>query len=830
MKFELKDYQDEAAAKVLSGLRKGSAEYDADREHTAVSLSAPTGAGKTVIAASVIERMLFGDPDGEFGGDPNSIFVWLTDDPSLNEQTRKKILEASDRLQPGQLITLDDSFDQATFDGGRVYFLNIQKLGKKSNLVVKKEGRRVNVLWDTINNTIRSSGANYYLVIDEAHRGTGRRSSEDQTITQRLLNGDRLVTAAPVVLGISATPKRFEDAIASGSQSRVPRKVSVPVSAVRESGLIKDVLSISYRAESQLMETTLVRQAVASLRAVDLAWNKYTDSEGEPPVKPVLVLQIGPNANPVEVGALIDVCVGEWDVLGTRNAIAHSLESHTAIEFGGHSVNYVQPQNIQDHPSIRMVIFKEALTTGWDCPRAEVMVSLRTARDDTYIAQLIGRMVRSPLARRIESDETLNRVSLFLPNFDKEAVASVKQKLESDEGGLPTDIEINSVDAQRNKKVDAACFGVVEQLPSYVVPGPIHRSQVTRLHKLAALLIGDGLLPNAIQVADDFLVSVLDSERSRLEADGTLETRIADAQTVKVETMNIAEEGKYTLTGTSYKTDAADLNRLFNGAKRKLRDGLAEKYWGHRVMNNNDEPSDAKVLAIALASDTDTVDKVETEAAGRVRQWLDTYGDAISRLSEDKKARYANVRAMARKPEATKPGLPTGPIAMPGDTEVQAFEKHLYSDSSGNFRARLGSWESHVIELESSRPNFEAWYRNPAGGQRSLRIPFDTGSGFAKFYPDFVVLHRSDDGEIVASIVDPHGHHLADAPDKLKGLATYAAENGDSFARIIGVIKNASGDFRMLDLKDPTVQESVRAVSSKEDIENIYSRLGAAYS
>ena len=47
------------------------------------------------------------------------------------------------------------------------------------------------------------------------------------------------------------------------------------------------------------------------------------------------------------------------------------------------------------------VLFKEALTTGWDCPRAEVMFSQRVAGDHTYIAQLIGRMVRTPLARRI---------------------------------------------------------------------------------------------------------------------------------------------------------------------------------------------------------------------------------------------------------------------------------------------------------------------------------------------------------------------------------------------------------------------------------------------
>lgn len=828
MKFELKDYQEEAATKVLAGLRKGSAEYAADGEHTAVSLSAPTGAGKTVIAAAVIERVLFGDPEASSAGDPDAVFLWLTDDPSLNEQTRKKLLEASDRIQPGQLVTLDDGFDQPEFDRGKVYFLNIQKLGKKSNLVVRKEGRRRNVLWDTISRTITNNGAHSYLIIDEAHRGTGKPASDAQTISQRLMNGGGQVTAAPVVLGISATPERFDEAVKSGAQERVPRRVTVPVSAVRESGLIKDVLSISYRAEKQTMETTLVRQAAANLRTMDAAWNAYTQAEDEPPVRPVMVFQIPPSASAADVGALLDVCVEEWAVLGDRHAIAHSLESHTAQEFGDHTVHYVKPQDIQDHPSVRLVVFKEALTTGWDCPRAEVMLSLRTAKDATYIAQLIGRMVRSPLARRIASDETLNRVRLFLPQFDKTAVEAVRTKLEKDEGGLPTDIDVNSVDARRNSLVPADAFAVVEGLPSYQVPGPIHRSQVARLHKLAALLVGDGLLPDAIKAADVFLVSVIDSERARLAADGTLAGLVKDTQTATVEVMNI-EAGTATVVPEAYDTDAADIGRLFAGAKRKFCDGLADVFWGRRITDHGDDSYDAKALTVALSMVSQVVDKVEEEAADRVRQWLDTHGDAIANLSEDKKSKYAEVRAMAREPELVTPGLPTGPITMTGDETVESYTNHLYADADGNFRTRLGSWEQHVLAVEAARPNFVAWYRNPTGGQRAIRVPYDTGSGYGKMYPDFVVLHSDDHGTLRPSIIDPHGHHLADGGDKLRGLGAYAAAHGGDYARIVGVIKNADGDFRMLDLKDATIRVALKGVRGKDDIEALFAAQGAAY-
>lgn len=827
MNFDLFDYQDDAAAKVLKGLVRSSGAYEEDGEYGAVSLSAPTGAGKTVIAAAVIERMLFGDPEGVEEARPESIFLWLTDDPSLNEQTRKKILAASDKIQSSQLVTLDESFDAPELSPGKVYFLNIQKLRKGANFLVRREGKRAHLLLDAISATIRNNGGNYYLIRDEAHRGTGRRNKDDATISQRLTNGDEAVLASPVVLGISATLERFEDAIMGGAVARVSRKVEVPVAAVRESGLIKDILSITYRAESQVMDATLVREAAGYLRSIDEAWNRYTKKDGHPPVRPALVVQIPPNMDSDDLGELLDVCVEEWSVLGGHQAMAHALESHSTEEFGNHIVSYVKPQDIQDHPHLRLVIFKEALTTGWDCPRAEVMVSLRKAKDSTYIAQLIGRMVRSPLAKRIESDETLNRVRLILPGFDRAAVDAVKDRLEREEGGLPTDIEIDAVDAHRNRKVRDEAFAAVEALPSYQVPGPVHRSQVARLHRLAALLSGDELLEGAIRASDEFLVGVLESERKRISDDGELKAMLAQVENAYVESAAIASDGSIQYTPESVLTAARDIDRLFSAARRRLRDGLADRYWSHRV-TTGDDPYDAKILVIALAAQSAVVEKVEGEAEDRVRQWLDSHGDEISQLSEDKRARYARVRAMAQKPEEVKVSLPSGAISMPGDSAIATYEKHLFADKSGKFRAKLLSWEQHCLEVESSRDNFVAWYRNPAGGQRSLRIPYLKSDGYGKVYPDIVVLHEVD-GEVQASIIDPHGHHLADAGDKLRGLAQYAEAHGNAFARVIAVIKNAAGDFRMLDLTDEAVNEALQGIHTQSEIEGVFAGHGASY-
>ena len=89
--------------------------------------------------------------------------------------------------------------------------------------------------------------------------------------------------------------------------------------------------------------------------------------------------------------------------------------------------------DIADNKKIRVVFFKENLSTGWDCPRAETMMSFRHAQDATYIAQLLGRMIRTPLQRHIDVDETLNEVRLFLPHFNKDNVESVMKALQDED-------------------------------------------------------------------------------------------------------------------------------------------------------------------------------------------------------------------------------------------------------------------------------------------------------------------------------------------------------------------------------------------------------------
>src|SRR5690606_29724380 len=136
---------------------------------------------------------------------------------------------------------------------------------------------------------------------------------------------------------------------------------------------------------------------------------------------------------------------------------------------GERTVQYRAPERIEADPHARVVFFKNALTTGWDCPRAEVMLSLRSSDDFTNIAQLIGRMVRTPLAERVETPgadiDVLNSVALYLPHYDKTQVAKVVAALNS-ETGDDVEVTIEPIPCAKRGDVPGAVWERLAELPS----------------------------------------------------------------------------------------------------------------------------------------------------------------------------------------------------------------------------------------------------------------------------------------------------------------------------------------------------------------------------
>ena len=85
MKINLISFQDKAVKDLRKKMAVAQSSYKIEKSTQVVSLQAPTGAGKTIIAAALIEDIYFGSTlaDGTtFDEQPEAIFVWLSDSPA----------------------------------------------------------------------------------------------------------------------------------------------------------------------------------------------------------------------------------------------------------------------------------------------------------------------------------------------------------------------------------------------------------------------------------------------------------------------------------------------------------------------------------------------------------------------------------------------------------------------------------------------------------------------------------------------------------------------------------------------------------------------------
>lgn len=861
MEFTLRDYQQQVSDGVL-------AEYDKARRvvevapdmRMAIGLSAPTGAGKTVIAASVLERLYFGDADRE--PNPDLTVLWVTDDPELNEQSREKILVASKPLR-GMLYTIDAGFDRSELAPGMVYFLNIQKLGTATSYTKPSDARRF-TLWESIANTVAARGHNLLVIIDEAHRGISDRNGRT-TILRTILDGGRIdikqVTGpaktifskpVPVVLGISATSEKFETAMQGASAGRNLTKVVADGDLVRQSGLIKDFIDVAHDLgkENQPNDDTLLREGVHQLVRIDGLWQqRFLSTQGLDWVAPLMVIQVADNAGPSVVEPIVQALVESWPSgFESPDSIVHCFGDKAAVgvhlTVGGlqenRTIKYVSPQDVTKDDTVRAVIFMKALTTGWDCPRAEVMVSQRSSKDPTDIAQLIGRMVRTPLARRIEDPgyEDLNRVTLYLPHYKDEEVQAVIASFAEDEDIQPT-VTLQPILLTRNPVVPASVWEAAEKLPREEKPRKRFSSDISRMVALATELDAAALITTS---GDDFesecakvLVDTMAAEHARLRTD--IEQDAEDLLEITFGFSSFAIDGESAGTTTrTLATSRKNLRELLQRAKRVLREHTGKRYLEHLEDHEGYDYETAVATVAALSKQTSVPLALEAASKVRIDAWRKQHASHIAILRADRAKEITQLWHPAGLRTVDTLVLPEGltkgakdPATM-GD--LPRYSKHLFADREGLFPEKLGSsWEEEVVERELEKPSLLAWYRNPHSGRGAVSVHYVDNGTDRTLYPDLVFFHQTPSG-VVADLIDPHGAFNSDTTPKWRALLRFAKEHPLAFRRVACVIKDDAGQLRAIDLvhqDENVLGPKIEAANGLSDWLALFDEYGSDY-
>lgn len=833
MKYELKEFQKKAADELLGNMTFLMDAYESHDKLGSCCLAAPTGSGKTVIAAAVIEAILEGSHGISAKPDPDACILWVTDLPSLADQTRERLMDASD-LDPSRIEAITNTFtaNHTQLERGQVYFLHRQLLGRNRKLTGTGESLS---FWQLLRDTI-ASGIHLYLFLDEAHRGLGsevntskRAQNTDKTIYSQIIDGENGDAPMPVVVGVSATPKRFLQAMANRKGRTTEAPTTVEPADVQASGLLKDDIVLRAPIKVSGADAIYLDEACKALKRSTNEWTGWCAvNQVTPVVTPLMVVQVEDKVSDKVLAQLVKDIRTLLPAIGS-DAFAHVFGDHEDRHVGGIEVPYISPESVEGERNIRVLFAKEAISTGWDCPRAEVIFSMRPHRDITYITQLLGRMVRTPLAMRIDDNEELNAVRCYLPRFDEKSVKKVVDYLTSEDSADWSGISAESGRRVYVDPVDVVWdhdLGIDSAFKSIrrVVESHHPTDEITAALEYASLLAHYEVDTTQQKAVRQTLLKTLRNDMLRFK-------KAYDAAYKDVSTVSSREWHVRYLDADSAKssdlTQAADAFAIANARKRAdavFTETLTNRFFtSERARHKTDLETN---MVIAAAADVpEIVDHVRKVARNELNRMVMFFKSQVDDLPSPARTRFTSVLSAngIHRIENLR-------ILENGLQERENNTRYVYhalsEASSGDAWLDMLPIEAKVIAREQQRDDFVAFYRNPSNGagEHVLSIVYQHPQGGHRgMHPDFIFFEWCD-GRVMPSIVDPHGTHLEDARAKLEGLAKYAIEFGGDFARIWAV--NGDGS-RYLDMLDKAVQDAF--IGTQQSVDDIYKKLGFTY-
>ena len=387
----LKQFQKDAIAELK---KKFLTLWQLGDKNLSLIFQSPTGSGKTIMMAEFLRDMT---ADPRFSNS-DVAYIWITNSDDLAMQSKNKLWNYYGGANEISLLTVADVKDGKLPQNG-VFFVNWQKLVQSRKnmrpLILRTEGES-NTTFDEYLLKTHTENRAIILIIDEEH------IASDTVLANDLVQN---IIKPRIVLRVSATPK------GSGV------KVDVKSEDVVNAGLIKEKIIFQTAEDLQLAKETDQDKIL-----LELAFNKRNEL-----VEKYKELGLSEKINPLVLIQLPN------DDAATRETNATTKEEVVKIFLNNKGVHNDEIAtwladkkenlyNIEKNDSeVSFLLFKQAAATGWDCPRASILLMFREIQNPTFAIQTVGRILRMPLGEHFPTVE-LNRGYIFT-NYTRNEVS-----------------------------------------------------------------------------------------------------------------------------------------------------------------------------------------------------------------------------------------------------------------------------------------------------------------------------------------------------------------------------------------------------------------------
>ena len=368
------EFQEKAVEELLSQFKML---WRQPQHQIPITLKAPTGSGKTYMTEKFICE-LSKQPDWV----QDVAYVWITFSDDLAMQSRDKFMDYFPTSLPGRLLTIQD-FQQGALRERDIIFLNWQKLVSKSaeNRVLRRPDddrneKEQGFYFEDVVELTHAEGREFVMIIDESHKNVTDAAVRD------VINPIN----PKIILKVSATPES-EPSISDIRNNRAGW-VEVERQDVIDAGMIKRELicqteeDIKSRGNKDLDDLLLdLAMERRELLVEEIA--KF-----DMKVNPLVIIQLPNNTS-------VDTSDQTKEEIVTDYLVSHGVEPTRIAKW---FTNEKKPLGLEDNESqYDYLLFKMAAGTGWDCPRAQVLVMFRDIQSETFQTQTIGRIVRIPV-------------------------------------------------------------------------------------------------------------------------------------------------------------------------------------------------------------------------------------------------------------------------------------------------------------------------------------------------------------------------------------------------------------------------------------------------